>query len=144
MRTENSFRQEFVASKTAIPLVHDFVRSALEQLGVHGKAQEDFILACDEAASNIVEHAFHGKNPNAPRYFRLLLRRRHNCVVAIFVDNGRSFNIEKVEPPDIERNLRGEKRGGYGIFLIRRLVDKMVYSARRGLNFTKLVKQVVG
>jgi anti-sigma regulatory factor (Ser/Thr protein kinase) len=52
--------------------------------------------------------------------------------------------MNKVEAPDVRKNLAGEKRGGYGVFLMRRLVDKIVYSARRRLNVTRLVKEVSG
>lgn len=140
------FRKEFPAVKTAIPEVHDFVRLTLEKHGVTGLPGDDMVLACDEAATNIVEHAFDDQKcaTGTPRRFILAVRRRKNRVIATFFDSGVAFDPGKIGDPDVRRNLRGEKRGGYGLFLMRRLVDKIVYSARRRLNVTRLEKEVSG
>lgn len=139
-------RREFQADIAAIPQVHDFVRATLENNGVHGTKGDDIVLACDEAATNIVEHAFSDSRfgVHAHRSFVLALKCGRGRVVATFFDSGVAFDVKQVEQPDIRRNLAGEKRGGYGVFLMRRLVDKIVYSARRRLNVTRLVKEVSG
>ena len=139
-------KQTFVAERAAIPRVHDFVKGSLAANGVGPDSTNDLMLACDEAATNIVEHAFEGKlaalKPK-PR-FVLALNCGKDKVTATFFDSGASFNMKSVEPPDIRKNLAGEKCGGYGVFLIRKLVDKIVYSARHRLNVTRLVKEVQG
>jgi anti-sigma regulatory factor (Ser/Thr protein kinase) len=139
-------RKEFVADKAAIPQVHDFVRSTLEANGVAGTSRDDLVLACDEAATNIVEHAFAGRRSTSKSdpHFILALNCRKNRVTATFFDSGAKFDPRAVAAPDIRKNLAGERRGGYGVYLIRRLVDKIVYSARRRLNITRLVKEVSG
>jgi anti-sigma regulatory factor (Ser/Thr protein kinase) len=139
-------RKEFSAEKSSIPAVHDFVRATLSRHGVHGAKMDDMVLACDEAATNIIEHAYKVTSSTAEtrRSFVLALHCSKQRVIATFFDSGASFNLQQVEIPDIKKNLAGEKRGGYGIFLMRRLVDKIVYSARRRLNVTRLVKEVSG
>ncbi|HRP67957.1 MAG TPA: ATP-binding protein [Turneriella sp.] len=136
-------KKNFTAERAAIPIVHDFVKSALKDHGVSVETATDFILACDETATNIVEHSFVDKInvKEAKPQFILTLCCRKNKVTATFFDSGASFNLKDVEAPDISKNLRGEKRGGYGVFLIRKLVDKIVYSARRRLNVTRLIKE---
>ncbi len=139
-------RREFKAEKAAIPSVHDFVKETLAANGVAGRSQDDLVLACDEAATNIVEHAFAPGQPqtgNNP-HFILALKCKKNRVTATFFDSGCSYDPQLVEKPDIHKNLAGEKKGGYGVFMIRKLVDKIVYSARRRLNITRLVKEVSG
>lgn len=137
-------RKEFPAARSAIPAVHDFVMGTLQEHGVAPQSSADIVLACDEAATNIVEHAFSGETKLIPRRnsFVLALHCRKNCVTATFFDSGRSFDPNSVESPDVRKNLRGERKGGYGVFLIRKLVDKIVYSARRRLNVTRLIKAV--
>lgn len=133
-------RREFIASPAAIPQVHDFVEGTLRANGVAGVSKADLVLACDEAATNIVEHAYSRKGSEP--HFVLALNCRKNRVIATFFDSGSSFDLQAVAQPDIRKNLAGERRGGYGVFLIRKLVDKIVYSARRRLNVTRLVKEV--
>lgn len=136
----------FTAEPAAIPRVHDFVKETLTENGIGDQPTNDIVLACDEAATNIVEHAFEGKNAalKPKPKFVLALNCRKDKVTATFFDSGSSFNLKTVEAPDIRKNLAGEKRGGYGVFLIRKLVDKIVYSARQRLNVTRLVKEVQG
>jgi len=139
-------RKEFPAEKAAIPQVHDFVRSTLEANGVAGVSRDDLVLACDEAATNIVEHGFaaeSGMRQGNP-HFILALNCRRNRITATFFDSGAKFDPRSAALPDFRKNLAGERRGGYGVYLIRRLVDKIVYSARRRLNITRLVKEVSG
>lgn len=137
-------RKEFPAAPSAIPAVHDFVKGTLQKHGIARHSSDDIVLACDEAATNIVEHAFAGKGKSISRKnsFVLALHCRKDCVTATFFDSGEAFNMDAIEPPDIRKNLRGERTGGYGVFLIRKLVDKIVYSARRRLNVTRLIKVV--
>lgn len=139
-------RQIFIAEPSAIPQVHDFVKDTLAANGVDAAPTNDLVLACDEAATNIVEHAFQGKKDaekNRPQ-FALALNCCKNKVTATFFDAGNTFDMQAVAAPDISKNLAGERRGGYGVFLIRKLVDKIVYSARHRLNITRLVKEVQG
>lgn len=133
-------KKEFVALPSAIPQVHDFVEGTLRANGVAGVPKADLVLACDEAATNIVEHAYSGKG--AKPHFVLALNCCKSRVTATFFDSGTSFDPREIAEPDIRKNLAGVKRGGYGVFLIRKLVDKIVYSARRRLNVTRLVKEV--
>lgn len=133
-------KKEFVALPSAIPQVHDFVEGTLRANGVAGVPKADLVLACDEAATNIVEHAYSGKG--AKPHFVLALNCCKSRVTATFFDSGTSFDPREISEPDIRKNLAGVKRGGYGVFLIRKLVDKIVYSARRRLNITRLVKEV--
>lgn len=139
-------KQIFTAERSAIPQVHDFVKDTLAANGIAPDSTNDIVLACDEAATNIVEHAFEGKlGALKPKpQFVLALNCCKEKVTATFFDSGSTFNMQNVEAPDIRKNLAGEKRGGYGVFLIRKLVDKIVYSARRRLNVTRLVKEVQG
>jgi len=137
----SSVKKEFTAEPNAIPEVHDFVKSTLDANGIAGLSQQDMVLACDEAASNIVEHGFKKPLEKSAR-FVLAVKCSKKCVTATFFHEGVAFDPEKVPAPDIKKNLSGERKGGYGIFLMRRLVDKIVYSARERLNITRLTKAV--
>ena len=59
-------KKVFVAEPSAIPKVHDFVENTLRENGVGGVSTADIVLACDETATNIVEHAFDGAGRSLP------------------------------------------------------------------------------
>ncbi|MBV6493488.1 MAG: hypothetical protein LDLANPLL_01511 [Turneriella sp.] len=137
------FKKSFAVEIQAIPAVHNFIKSSLSKYSICPESVTDFIIACDEIASNIVEHGYASAPATkgiSPK-FVLTIHYIPGRVTATFFDSGAAFNPKDAMEPDIQKNLRGEKKGGYGLFLIRKLVDKIVYSARRRLNVTRLVKQ---
>lgn len=137
----SNVKKEFAAERGSIPDVHDFVKATLDANGISGLPQDDLVLACDEAATNIVEYGFKTE-PKKSNHFTLALKCNKKRVTATFFHRGVPFNPENVPEPDIKKNLSGERKGGYGVFLIRRLVDKIVYSARERLNVTRITKGV--
>ena len=133
-------RCSFSVSTKSIPKVHDYVRKSLCTCNIAEGTLDDIVLASDEIATNIVEHAY--KLPCNASNFSLSMRVTPEKIVVTFFDHGESFDLTKVPSPNIGQNLAGHTKGGFGIFLIRRLMDKMIYSAREKLNITRIVKEL--
>jgi len=95
-------------------------------------------LAADEAASNIIEHAYEGIS-NAS--FELTCDFKDDRLVITIIDHGKSFDPSKVALPDIESDLSDRKIGGLGIFLMRKLMDEVRYEITAAGNLLTLVKR---
>jgi anti-sigma regulatory factor (Ser/Thr protein kinase) len=95
-------------------------------------------LAADEAASNIIEHAYAGR-PNET--FRLRCEYKDDRLVMTFFDQGLSFDFSKVDKPDVTANLSERKIGGLGIYLMQKLMDQVEYKVAATGNFLTLIKQ---
>ena len=95
-------------------------------------------LAADEAASNIIEHAYAGR-PNET--FRLRCEYSNDRLIMTFFDRGASFDFSKVETPDITADLSKRKVGGLGIFLMHKLMDEVAYKVTRTGNYLTLIKR---
>jgi anti-sigma regulatory factor (Ser/Thr protein kinase) len=98
-------------------------------------------LAVDEAVANIMEHAYPpgsdgGKidvvlDANAKR-FEVLIR-----------DRGLSFDPRVAPDVDMQEHVKAGKKGGLGIFLMRRIMDEINYSYRQGVhNELQMIKYV--
>lgn len=92
-------------------------------------------LACDEAATNIIEHAYGAEGVGniivqyevATDAFTITMR-----------DTGRPFDPDEIPPPPSFDNMASSdvadelddqlKVGGLGVYFIRRLMDKVSYS----------------
>ncbi|MCB8942136.1 MAG: ATP-binding protein [Ardenticatenaceae bacterium] len=103
-------------------------------------------LACDEACTNIIEHAYE-ENPQGQ--IRISYETDKGNFIVTFHDNGRSFNINSVPtpstlldtPPD---NLHESlKIGGLGIHFMRQLMDEVLFQSdpQQGNTLT-LIKQL--
>jgi len=45
--------------------------------------------------------------------------------------------------PSLDENLRGERRGGFGVFLMEKLMDKVSYEFKDNKNHTYLEKRII-
>ena len=112
-----------------IKQVCEFVAAGAQQAGLDEDAVFKVELACDEACTNIIEHAYGEEGTGGitgtweanPRAFTITLH-----------DNGRSFNPDAVEDPtfvkpDTNPDPDKLKVGGLGIHFMRNLMDEVRY-----------------
>lgn len=93
-------------------------------------------LAVVEACTNIIHYAYPASSPGN---LGVCLRRGGDTIEILLLDEGAPFDPTRESPPD----LRESREGGYGIFLIRRIMESVGYE-RRGSrwNCLRLVRQV--
>jgi serine/threonine-protein kinase RsbW len=60
-------------------------------------------------------------------------------------DTGKYFDPKEAETPNIEEHIKNGKRHGLGIFLIRQIMDEVIYSYKQGIrNELRMVKYAGG
>lgn len=107
--------------------------------GFGDKAIYAIQLAADEAASNIIEHAYAGRTDAS---FDLSCEFKRDRLVITFYDQGKSFDISKVSKPDIKADLSERKIGGLGIYLMHKLMDEVHYKSTGAENILTLTKRM--
>ncbi len=60
----------------------------------------------------------------------------------IFIDNGIKFNPLIAPDPDISSEIDEREPGGLGIFLVKELMDDIIYEYKDDKNYLKLVKKL--
>jgi serine/threonine-protein kinase RsbW len=130
--------QTFPADVQYLDQVREFVGEVARAAGFSDKGIYAVQLAADEAASNIIEHAYGGQ---PDRTFRLHCEFQQDRIVITFFDRGKSFDFTRVEEPDITANLSERKIGGLGIFLMHKLMDEVEYKVTKTGNFLTLIKR---
>jgi anti-sigma regulatory factor (Ser/Thr protein kinase) len=118
--------------------VREHVGSLARQHGFGERAIYSVQLAADEAASNIIEHAYAG---HSNRTFLLRCEYSNERLIMTFLDGGQSFDFSKVKTPDLTADLSRRKIGGLGIFLMHKLMDEVDYKVTAAGNFLTLVKR---
>jgi anti-sigma regulatory factor (Ser/Thr protein kinase) len=92
-------------------------------------------LAVTEACSNIVKHAYHGRDD---QWIRLEVEAYPDAVSMRLHHLGDPFDPSKVPPPVID----GSRDSGFGMYLMSKSVDEIRYSRdERGQNCIALVKR---
>ena len=118
--------------------IRSYVAEQARAAGFSDKAVYAIQLAADEAASNIIEHAYAGV---ADASFDMTCEYSASRLVITFTDRGKSFDISKVGKPDVKADLSDRKIGGLGIFLMHKLMDGVHYESREAGNTLILTKR---
>lgn len=130
-------RQEFPSDLRQLAavraLVRDVCRGAWATPDEEGLAQLE--LAVDEAAANVMLHAYAGKD-DLPLEVDVAAAPDHVCV-ALF-HQGEPFDPQRVAPPDFD----GSRESGFGLYLIRQAVDDCTFfQDERGHHGVRLTKR---
>jgi serine/threonine-protein kinase RsbW len=131
-------RRIFPAKFEKLDEVREYVGQKARRAGFSERSIYAVQLAADEAASNIIEHAYAGHSGQS---FRLNCEFKDDRLVMTFLYQGDPFDFSKVEVPDVTADLSKRKIGGLGIFLMHKLMDSIEYKVTNSGNFLTLVKR---
>lgn len=113
---------------------------ALLQRAVDVENQAEFVnsveLAVHETCTNIIKHAYAGERGRIE--VALTISENPRRVIVDTHDSGRSFDLSQVQQPDLDV----VQERGYGLFLIRQLMDEVSYQANESQNHWRLVKHI--
>lgn len=94
-------------------------------------------LAVQETCANIVDHAYRDQKDGRIRLELALHADPRRLEIDIY-DSGRPFDPSRVREPDLEH----AQERGYGLFLMRKLMDGVTYERRNECNHWRLVKNL--
>lgn len=118
--------------------IRAFVGEGARQAGFNARDIYSIQLATDEAASNVIEHAYGGRTDGR---FEVGCDPQADRLVITLLDHGKAFDPGRVEEPDLQAGLWDRKIGGLGIYLMRKLMDEVRYESTEAGNLLTLVKR---
>ena len=123
-----------------LPIIGTCLKTILDDVvGLHERDEVTFSveLAVYEACTNIVEHAYSTTSGRIEATVTLVSPL--NRLIVDLVDYGSSFDMVAVPKPALDE----PQVHGYGLFLIRELMDEVNYRPLQGRNHLRLVKNLV-
>ena len=129
---------QFSAKFEFLDEIREFVGTIARENGFSDRAVYNIQLAADEAASNIIEHAYEGVTDGM---LDISCGMEANGLTIILVDHGGAFDPSEVPLPDIQADLADRKIGGLGIFLMRKLMDEVHYHSNKNSNTLTMIKR---
>ncbi len=115
-----------------------FVTQGAREAGLDEDAIFHVELCCDEACTNIIEHAYGGEDVGMIRVRYELLADAFKMIIQ---DNGRPFDPDQVPPPSLptvpansaaDSTLSQPQIGGLGLHFMRKLMDEVQFSFNAG------------
>ena len=117
--------------------VRRFVETHTTAAGFNEESIEQFKVAVDEACTNVIKHAYSG-NESCELDIRVIVEI-DRCTVCIR-DEGRAFRPQEYSEPDIFQFAKDRHAGGFGVHIMRQMMDHVEYSTQGSVNEVRLTK----
>jgi len=96
-------------------------------------------LVIEEAFTNVVNYAFQDESFHD---IELVIQKIDNRLVISLKDDGVAYDPTLNSDPDISTSARDRKIGGLGIFLIKKMMDKVSYERSGETNILTMEKLI--
>jgi serine/threonine-protein kinase RsbW len=141
MTTASHHMSKTVESRTErLSDIREFVAGLARRHGFPEEEVANIVLAVDEACTNIIKHAYQSA-PDRP--IEVKVSRSGDAFEITILDEGRAFDPEHLHAPDLKDHLSHFRRGGLGVYLMKKLMDQVEYRFQPGAkNEVRLVKHL--
>ncbi|MBV6647090.1 MAG: ATP-binding protein [Cyclobacteriaceae bacterium] len=127
-------------SKEKLSSVREFLSEVLEQHSFPELESHKLILAVDEVCANLIIHA---NNCNPKEHLELHVDFIPNSKISFTIrDRGIGFDINQYNEPSIGEIVSAKRKGGLGLMLVKRIMDKIEFSTENNYNICRLIKNI--
>lgn len=124
-----------VPSMETIPQVAEFMETEMEKFEISPKISMKMLIAIDEIYSNIVRYS-------GATEAIVSIKKSDNTLKLQFKDNGKPYNPLDSKEPDITASAEDRSIGGLGIFMVKKMLDKVEYKYVDNYNILTLTKNL--
>jgi serine/threonine-protein kinase RsbW len=117
----------------------DYIEAEAKAAGILGKELSRLKLASEEMLVNVISYGFPSRTKES--HISLTCKQTQGRFLIEIADNGILFN-PLATPKHVDTKASLEKRtyGGYGIFLVRQILDDVQYHRENNQNVVTLIK----
>ncbi|MEE8417468.1 MAG: SpoIIE family protein phosphatase [candidate division Zixibacteria bacterium] len=127
----------FPAEEGQLEDIRRSIQNVLSESDLSTKDINSVLLGMEEACTNVIRHAY----LYGPGTLRIKIVFHPGRVVFSIFDKGRRFDYDHSETPDLDRYIKTGRKGGLGLYLIRKMMDSVEYYARDGENELRMEKR---
>jgi len=128
------------AKRENLPAVLALVDEQLEAVECPMLTQTSIDVAVEEVFINIASYAYDTEIGTATVQVTVL--QDPLSVEITFIDNGTQYDPLAKEDPDITLPKQKRKKGGLGIFMVKKTMDDVVYEYKDGKNILTIKKKL--
>lgn len=128
--------------KDRLQSIRDFVTNILSHYDLSDVDAHQLVLAVDEVCANLMIHSHHC-NPH--ENIELNIRVEENSGITFEIrDEGTGFDFCSYKEPDLNEIIGTKRKGGVGLILVRRIMDKIEYDCctKKHHNIYRLRKSI--
>ena len=122
LKAEPMTSKTFFLNKETFDSVLSYIEACCRESGCDEETIGQITIACSEILSNIDSYAYeNGGN------VEIQSKCRDNRMTLVFRDNGQQFDPLRKPDPDVTLSLNERRRGGLGIYIVKKLMSDVSY-----------------
>ena len=120
-----------------LPVLRNFIARIASKYRFSKSEINALTISVDEACTNIIKHGYRHIQSGS---ITININVKKDSLVVELVDYGASFDPNQVSDPNITQYIENGKKGGLGIFIMKKFLDDIQYVASEKANILRLVK----
>ena len=116
----------------------DFISRFLEKTEFSKNSVFDILQASEEILINIINYAY----PEGAGDVEVICKyeKENNKISITFTDNGIYFDMRTAKKPDLTLLIERRRVGGVGIYLVKTLMNEILYNRENEKNVLTIIK----
>ena len=135
-----NYKLKISCSKNHLKEIRAFVSEILHQHNFPDEDSAKVILAVDEICANMIIHSNHC-NPAETLQLRVQYLKQEKIIFEI-KDKGEGFDMKGYQEPSLEELIQTRRKGGIGLMLVKKIMDKIEFTHAKGENICRLEKNL--
>jgi serine/threonine-protein kinase RsbW len=128
------------SSLESLKIIREFISEFCIKRNIKKSSIDKIVLAVDEACSNIIKHAY---QLDESGIINIKLSLEDSTLKIEIEDYGQPFKNSNVNEPNINDYYKEHKKGGWGLYLIKKIMNFVSYNRTNdGKNYLVLIKNV--
>ena len=119
----------------SIPRVKEFLTQQAKKLMLSDKQQKKLMIVVDEVYSNIIHYS-------GAKTASIFVGKEEEKLTLVFSDNGKPYNPLDAKDPDITASAEDRAVGGLGVYMVRKMMDRVDYEYSNGMNRLTLISNL--
>ena len=120
-----------------LPVLRNFISRIASKYRFSKSEINALTISVDEACTNIIKHGYRNTQSGS---ITMNVHVKNDCLVVELIDHGTSFDPNQVSDPNISQYIQNGKKGGLGIFIMKKFLDDIQYMSSAQANILRLIK----
>lgn len=120
-----------------LSLLRQFLEDFLVHTGMDELEMHQVLLSVEEITANMI---IHSHACNSSDFIQVSTSIADNLLTVEIHDQGEGFNILDYEEPEIDQIIMTKRKGGLGIMLVKKFMDKIEFETNGKKNTCRLFK----
>ena len=133
-----NFNLKVYCDKTRLKDIREFVTSRLQAYTYDDLEINQMVLAVDEVCANLIIHSNYC-DVNEAIHLKVIVEK--GGVTFEITDEGKKFDFSQYKEPSIQDVVSAKKKGGIGLMLVKRIMDKVEFTSENEKNKCVLFKK---